>query len=578
MLGSAWLIALFAFEAPSSSPRTARGLGSFTALISLLFAGLALLECALGQRRRARFLLAGAGTLLTGYGLVNTWALSLTSISLGHLLEHLFSAPSPSRHLSEAGVEPSTVALGTLALAATFFLGGLANARLPRLLIGPRALRVVAAIWIGSLAVFVAEQASRPPGYIERGLSLPLYVQLFDSRVAPVEVVARPSAPPTTLGAPKNPNHVLLIVLESFRADLLKRPDLVPNLRALAARGIECTEGYTQATDTHLSWQALFLQRPAFQRIGAPTGAGAPVLQLFKQAGYQIVIVSSTTLEWYDFDQRLQGAGGVVDRLTDFKVAAGARHLADAQATDALLGVIAQLGSTPTLMILQLDATHFGYDFAREAAVVEPHLSETGFTPLPYTADEIDLLAARYFNAANQVDRQLGRVLDAVEARGLTERTAVVVVSDHGEDFAPGRVGHAAVTQATKRIPLLLALPGEPARREARTVSTPDVWPTLCEHLGIEVVGTLCGESILSPTVRAEGVLTYSALSQRAHYTRPSEVIEFYAERVGADRLRLHPIGVVDRSGAPIPDWQSHLETNSAWRRELRDRFPGGVY
>lgn len=573
-----WLsaaIMLVTFKAPAVRLADGRALGSFAALLALIFGAAALLDGRLRARSRPRFLLSGAGALFALYLALNTWLLSVTSASAGSLLRHLFSAESTRRHLEEAGIEPWVVALGACGLLGALFLGGLLHARFSRLNCSRRGVGVLVALWLATGTFFVAEQSQQPPGYYSRTKSLPAYLQLFSSGVEPAEVLARPRPP---LPTPRKPAgqapHVLLIVLESMRAELLDRPELVPNLRALAERSLECRRGYTEATDTHLSWQTLFLERPAFERLGDPGAEGSPALALFKQAGYQLVLVASTTIDWYRFDERLRGSReDFFQRCLSFDQARGPgfRHQADQQATDALLESIQALDETPTLLVLQLDATHFAYDFDPERAVVRPHMQAIEFGRLHYSQEALDLLEARYLNAANQVDLQIGRVLDALKARGLSERTAVVVVSDHGEEFVLGRVGHATVSPETKRVPLLVSLPGVPGRRLERPAALADVWPTLSEHLELGLPsGAWRGRSLLDPNPVPRAILSYSSLSQRAHLTRPTgAVIEFHAERLGSTRLLLHPIGLVDADGARVVEWPAVLTGDPSWRQEL---------
>ena len=79
-------------------------------------------------------------------------------------------------------------------------------------------------------------------------------------------------------------------------------------------------------------------------------------------------------------------------------------------------------------------------------------------------------------------DEFLGHLLELLDQRGLTDETALVVASDHGEAFGEhGVFGHAwDLHSEVVRIPLLLHLPGQTeGRRVQHTVSLSDLWPTL---------------------------------------------------------------------------------------------------
>jgi len=97
--------------------------------------------------------------------------------------------------------------------------------------------------------------------------------------------------------------------------------------------------------------------------------------------------------------------------------------------------------------------------------------------------DDLRQAVATYYAMIRFVDDGVGRVLDALERLGLTERTIVVFCSDHG-DFAgehrmmnKGGVFYDCLT----RVPLIVSWPGRvpEGRRESGPVNLVDVVPTL---------------------------------------------------------------------------------------------------
>ncbi len=86
------------------------------------------------------------------------------------------------------------------------------------------------------------------------------------------------------------------------------------------------------------------------------------------------------------------------------------------------------------------------------------------------------------------VDRELGRVLGALEALPIGKRTLIVLSSDHGEAFAEhGMIRHGfELWEELVRVPLIVFVPGaQPVRiRERR--SAIDVVPTLLDVFGFE--------------------------------------------------------------------------------------------
>jgi arylsulfatase A-like enzyme len=115
-----------------------------------------------------------------------------------------------------------------------------------------------------------------------------------------------------------------------------------------------------------------------------------------------------------------------------------------------------------------------------------------------------------YCRLTEQVDAQIGTVLQALEQAGLEDSTLVVFTSDHGDMNAAHRLEHKSVLyDESVRVPLLVAWKGVlPAGRvdDEHLVSNGlDLLPTLCEYAGISPPGDLPGRS-LRPLLEAHPV------------------------------------------------------------------------
>jgi len=79
------------------------------------------------------------------------------------------------------------------------------------------------------------------------------------------------------------------------------------------------------------------------------------------------------------------------------------------------------------LLLLQLDSTHYTYPFPEAHAKFQPYSENLVLPRAIQTHEEAVLLANRYRNAANYVDSQLARVIDALKKAGVYEDTAIVL-------------------------------------------------------------------------------------------------------------------------------------------------------
>jgi len=110
-----------------------------------------------------------------------------------------------------------------------------------------------------------------------------------------------------------------------------------------------------------------------------------------------------------------------------------------------------------------------------------------------------DHLVALYDAEIRQLDDQLARLFRALDARGLSDRTLLVVTSDHGEEFMEhGSVLHGrTMYQEVIAVPLLVRGPGIPRGvRVAQNVSLADLAPTILDVLGVAAPLGIDGRSV----------------------------------------------------------------------------------
>lgn len=111
-----------------------------------------------------------------------------------------------------------------------------------------------------------------------------------------------------------------------------------------------------------------------------------------------------------------------------------------------------------------------------------------------------------YREGVKIMDEYMGRVLYAIKHNGLEENTLVIITSDHGIEFAGGKMG---LTDQGTQIMLMIRGPkGSDTPFAGGRVVEPmvthlDLYPTLCELLGKTVEHHLEGKSLL-PLVRGE--------------------------------------------------------------------------
>jgi arylsulfatase A-like enzyme len=161
--------------------------------------------------------------------------------------------------------------------------------------------------------------------------------------------------------------------------------------------------------------------------------------------------------------------------------------------------------------------------------------------PLPDTPETRRDMAA-FKASARVLDQGVGAVLDALDAGGLADGTLVICTTDHGMAF-PGMKCN--LTDHGVGVMLIVRGPGGFCGGRAcdALVSHVDLFPTLCDLLGIEPPPWLQGQSLM-PLIREEAgevneqvfaEVTYHAAyePQRAVRTRRWKYIRRFEERQG---------------------------------------------
>jgi choline-sulfatase len=285
-------------------------------------------------------------------------------------------------------------------------------------------------------------------------------------------VPARPPAP-----------NVILITIDTVRADHLgcygATNVKTPTLDGLARDGIVFERAISQVPLTWPSHAAILTGTYPFQN-GVQDFTGQPldqrfrsVAQIFKQQGYATgAVVSAFVLD------RSWGLARGFDYYDDAFSAEVFRHkdvgLVDRKAGESVTRAISWLQKTPRrpfFFWLHLYDPHSPYD-----------------PPEPFRTQYKGHL---YDGEIAYADHELGRLIGWLKQNQLYNRTAIVLLSDHGESLGDhGEKEHGFfVYNSTVHIPLIVKPPtgsGFRPGRVARPVETVAVAPTLTRLAGMK--------------------------------------------------------------------------------------------
>ena len=198
-----------------------------------------------------------------------------------------------------------------------------------------------------------------------------------------------------------------------------------------------------------------------------------------------------------------------------------------------------------------------------------------------------------YYAQTVGIDRNVGRLMDAIDREGLANDTIFVFTSDHGEMFGShGRRAKYIFYEEAARVPFLIRWPGHIPVKSVSDVllGTPDIMPTLLSMLGLPVPkavegsdlsGHVFGKGGSSPeAAHMQGMGTTAAWTDGTEW-RALRDLEYTYAVYHRDRRELlfrnltDPYQMRDLSEdrASAETLKHYREMSQRWRKERNDTF-----
>ncbi len=409
--------------------------------------------------------------------------------------------------------------------------------------------------------------------------------------------------------------NVLLVTLDTTRADYLSPygadPRITPHLQAFADRSCLFTGAASETNVTNPSHLSIMTGLPAIEhgvisnRVPMPESVDT-LAAAMQRAGYRTAGIVAVPHLWR-----------IGWRAFDFLPEVAA-ELEAAEITDRAAARLAEDADRPFFLWVHYFDPHIPYqpppDIAARfyqgdpAAGDEPPIAALEFFDrwpggahlrkwLGETRDP-EFPRAMYAAELHYTDREIGRLLTALERAGRDRDTVVVVIADHGESLGEHRIyyHHSGLYEQQLRIPLIIHVPGLEPTRSSASVSTLDLAPTISELTSVRLRHQPSGRSLVplllgreSPDFAARSTFVHQNAHNHAvalrqgpwkliwpintkhpHLPRqpqlyhlqddPEELVDLAAaqpERVRSMRRQLQPwieLGRIERDGTPHLD------------------------
>ncbi|HEU4732041.1 MAG TPA: sulfatase-like hydrolase/transferase [Kofleriaceae bacterium] len=309
---------------------------------------------------------------------------------------------------------------------------------------------------------------------------------------------------PVPASVPRDAN-VLLLTIDTTRADHLGMYGYAratsPNLDAMARQATVFDHAWAHAPSTRYSIPAILTGRLPLDVDYDTSVEGWPgllpkattIAEALAPLGF---VTGAITSYWY-FDRTRHMDQGFAEydnedaRLHTGVAGAGpeqTRGSSSKEQTDKAIGFVGRHAAERWFLWVHYYDPHYAY---------EPHPELPGFG-----TDRVAL----YDGELAYTDHHIGRLLDELRARGLYDRTVIVVTGDHGEGFGEHGVelhGYHLYSPQTK-VPLIIRVPGLVPRHAATPAGHVDILPTLVNLAGGAPTPEMMGRSLVDVLAGAD--------------------------------------------------------------------------
>lgn len=374
-------------------------------------------------------------------------------------------------------------------------------------------------------------------------------------------------------GVSRTDLNVVLITLDTTRADILgtygNKETRTPNLDRLASEGVVFEQAMTTAPLT-LPAHSTIMTGQFPPRHGVRDNGGfflgpeqVTLAEILTDQGFK----TGATVGAFVLDSKWGLDQGFAAYLDDF----------DMTKVKAMsLSSIRRPGNEVVDLALKWLEGVADQRFFSWLHFYDPHAPYV--SPEPYKSE---YQGHPYRGAVAFTDAQVGRVLNFLKDRGLSDRTIVIVSGDHGESLGEhGEETHGFfVYESSMHVPLIIYAPftNTIGRRVTQPVRTADILPTVLDLLQIPAPGSLAGVSLTSLLTGArelaKPVEGYGEAMYPLHHYGWSELIASRSDRyklIDAPRPELYDL---ERDPKELTNiFEQRRSVGDAMLRNLRDQ------
>jgi len=341
-------------------------------------------------------------------------------------------------------------------------------------------------------------------------------------------------------------SNIILVGIDTCRQDHMScfgyELDTTPNLKTLAQDCILFTNTISQSPWTLPSFASIFTSTyPSVHRArGKAEGDKFYPIIGSLNSGVEILSSSGFKTKAYINGPYLAPAFGLSKGFDDYDYAHGsnAKIRRSDETVNRALEWIKENSEEQFFLFLHFFDPHLNYDpprrslqrlmklagFEYSGTLKSPffQLKEVRNNELLLSEEDWKFIQFLYDAEISAVDESCGKLFRFLKANGLYDKSIIVVLSDHGEEFLDHggfEHGHTLYDELIK-IPLMIKMPssiraGEIISHQVRLI---DIMPTLLEILDMDIPESFQGESLLRLIKKGRENEIWPAFSEETHW------------------------------------------------------------
>ena len=293
--------------------------------------------------------------------------------------------------------------------------------------------------------------------------------------------------------------NVIIIMLESVPTEKMGyygyEKNTTPNIDSLAEKSIVFNKTYSSASHSDYSQPTFLSSRYAlsdeYRNFFDENYPRNFIWDILKKQNYSTAYISSQDDEWgnmiyyYNTSNLDTYSYSLTDSSYDYGSGKARNDYDEVTINKAVEWV--KNASKPFFIYINLQATHYPYEYPPNNSVFLPDETDSLFTTyFSIAEEEYNATVNRYDNAVYYVDKQVGTFLAYLEKENLFNNSFIVVTSDHGEilEKRHGYIRHGfGLYEEEVRVPLIFSIPGQGHEVINKNVAHIDVIPTILSIL-----------------------------------------------------------------------------------------------